>query len=194
MNTKVCNSCNLELDLSYFHKSKATKSGLCGECKDCGKERKRKQYLENREEILAKSREKYARGEVTKKPLTQEQRKRLNSRIRQLRREDPTKFLLSECRGRAKEKGIDFSITLDDLVYTGICPILHTPLTVGNGKLSDNSPTIDRLDNSLGYVKGNVWIVSYLANRMKSSATKEQLIKFADFVYETYDVEKEVSE
>jgi len=45
----------------------------------------------------------------------------------------------------------------------------------GNGKqrANDNSATIDRIDNGLGYVKDNVLIVSWRANRLKSDGTAE---------------------
>lgn len=46
-----------------------------------------------------------------------------------------------------------------------------------NGTPIDTSPTIDRVDNSKGYIKGNVVVVSYLANRIKSSADANQLGK-----------------
>ncbi len=46
---------------------------------------------------------------------------------------------------------------------------------VGEGKLYDDSPSLDKIIPKLGYVKGNVWVVSNKANRIKSNATIEEL-------------------
>ena len=44
--------------------------------------------------------------------------------------------------------------------------------------------TVDRIDSSLGYVKGNVWVVSYRANAIKRDATPEELRRIADAIVE----------
>lgn len=55
------------------------------------------------------------------------------------------------------------------------CPLLGIKLTWDDGcTYSPTSRTLDRIDPSKGYVKGNVWIISKLANQMKSTATFEQ--------------------
>ena len=45
----------------------------------------------------------------------------------------------------------------------------------GNKKYS---PSIDRIEPELGYIKSNIQIICTLANQMKWNSTKEELIQF----------------
>ena len=97
--------------------------------------------------------------------------------------------ILRSLKHRAKKKGMEFNLTKEDVVIPEFCPILGIKLQshVGEGTGGKfNSPSVDRIDNSLGYVKGNVWVISQLANAMKSEASPEQLIKFANWVLSNY--------
>lgn len=89
---------------------------------------------------------------------------------------------------RAKDSGRDFNIEVSDIVCPDVCPILGIPLIRGKGRQTANSPSLDRIDTTKGYVKGNIQVVSLLANQMKGPATPEQLLRFADWVKETYDL------
>lgn len=46
----------------------------------------------------------------------------------------------------------------------------------------DNSPSIDKVDPELGYIKGNIRVISFKANRMKQDNTKEQLEKLLLYI------------
>lgn len=100
---------------------------------------------------------------------------------------DHRRKLLTWARYRAKKKGIEFDLTVDDLVIPAFCPVLGIPLERGVGAPGDNSPTIDRLDSRRGYVKGNVLVVSNLANRIKNSANLDNLLRVTAFVQQIYD-------
>ena len=97
-------------------------------------------------------------------------------------------LMYRRAKNRAKEKGIEFSITPEDIHIPKECPILKIPLyrTTGRSGAFDNSPSLDRKDSSKGYTKENIWVVSQLANAMKSSADKNTLIKFSKWVMEKY--------
>jgi hypothetical protein len=103
--------------------------------------------------------------------------------------ESPEKKMFRRAKTRARERGIDFSITLEDVVIPEFCPTLGIKLKVHKGRSGGNpeSPALDRIDNSKGYVKGNVMVMSHLANMMKSSATTEQLLLFAKWVTDTHE-------
>lgn len=82
---------------------------------------------------------------------------------------------LNNIKFRAKKKGLPFDLTLEDLVFPSVCPVLGIPIKERSGAFSDNSPSIDRTIPKLGYVKGNVAIMSYRANRIKCHASLAEL-------------------
>lgn len=91
---------------------------------------------------------------------------------------NPEKFLLKQAKQRAKEKDLEFSLTLEDIIIPEKCPIMGEVLNYIPNGYSDYSPSIDRVDSSRGYTKENIQIISSIANRMKWNATHEQLITF----------------
>lgn len=78
---------------------------------------------------------------------------------------------------RAKKKRIPFRITIDDIVVPDRCPILGIKLKVGSGRggATFRSPSLDRIVTELGYVPGNVAVISKRANTIKSNATIGEL-------------------
>ncbi len=91
-------------------------------------------------------------------------------------------------RERAFKKGIPVLINADDITVSTYCPILGIPLKVNYGHVGglSDSPSLDRKDNTKAYSKDNIWVISQLANQMKSSATPDQLKRFANWVRAEY--------
>ena len=87
---------------------------------------------------------------------------------------------------RAKRKELEFDIDINDIVIPYVCPVLDIPLQRNEGRQQFNSPSLDRIDNSKGYVKGNIMVISNLANIMKSYASPYELVKFAQWVLRMY--------
>jgi hypothetical protein len=107
---------------------------------------------------------------------------------------NPEKIIHQHAKERAKKKGLDFDIEESDIDIPVICPILGIPIyKIGSeGKPSGpcaNSASLDRVDNTKGYVKGNVTIISHKANTMKHNATPLELIRFAEWVLHNYKKE-----
>ena len=96
--------------------------------------------------------------------------------------------MLRRAKQRAKERGVDFNLSLEDITIPTHCPILGIELKMHKGRSGGqpNSPALDRVDNNKGYVKGNVMVMSHLANMMKSSASTEQMVLFAEWVIKTH--------
>lgn len=96
--------------------------------------------------------------------------------------------LLGQARYRAKKKGIEFNLELSDVVIPKVCPVLKIHLTAGSssGGPRGCSPSLDRIDNTKGYIKGNVQVMSHKANTMKHCADNNELILFANWIKRTY--------
>ena len=90
--------------------------------------------------------------------------------------------MLNGARARAKKAGRDFNITIEDIVVPEFCPLLNIPLFIADGRTSvkSNSASLDRIDSTKGYIKGNVWVISMKANTMKSNSTLDEFILMAD--------------
>lgn len=93
----------------------------------------------------------------------------------------PRERLLYFAKNRCKLSGLCFDITVEDVIIPRYCPYLGCELTLDGGR-KQTSASLDRIDNTKGYIKGNIQVISDLANRMKSNTTLEQLVTFAQNV------------
>jgi hypothetical protein len=99
---------------------------------------------------------------------------------REYRRSHRAQTALVRAKRRAPKCGVPFNLTIEDLPpIPDICPVLGVPLVCGEGRVVPESLTLDRMDPSLGYVRGNVMWLSHRANAMKQDASLEQLQQFA---------------
>lgn len=89
--------------------------------------------------------------------------------------DSPEMKMLWDSKCRSKKDNIPFSITFNDIKIPDKCPLLGIPLVRSGFKNRDSSPSLDRIVTSMGYIPGNVWVVSYRANRLKSNATLDEL-------------------
>lgn len=85
--------------------------------------------------------------------------------------------LINAARQRCRLKGLAFDLTLKDLVpFPSRCPVLGLELRYeGLGLRQPNSPSLDRLIPELGYVRGNVLIISWRANNIRGDASASEL-------------------
>lgn len=74
-----------------------------------------------------------------------------------------------------------------------LCPILGIELNYdGSGEApgwsrSDRSPSLDRIDNTKGYIKGNIHIISDRANRIKNDGTAEEHLAIGYYIKKLID-------
>lgn len=128
------------------------------------RERMARLYAENPEQIKAQRRE-WGRAHYAKSRM---------------------KTILREARKRAKEKGIPFDLVESDLTIPEFCPVFGWRMEVGVGKRSDRSPSLDRIIPDLGYVKGNIRVISWRANHLKSDGTVPELEKVIAYMREAF--------
>lgn len=116
--------------------------------------------------------------------LKYHQRKEWSSRYYQnWRRKNPEKYLYNAAKRRARDKGLDFDIEVSDIVIPETCPILGFKLKMGDARSKWSSPSLDRKDNTKGYVKGNVFIISMKANLCKSNLSNTDIKALHDYVF-----------
>jgi hypothetical protein len=133
----------------------------CGSCYAC-----------HRELASPKFRDKNERGEAAQ---SRRRSKYINDKYGYIR------AMWHRAKRRAESHGLPFTITRDDIVIPSICPILGIVLEIAEKGPGNNSPSLDRIDPCLGYVKDNIIVVSQKANQIKSNATLDEINKVVEF-------------
>lgn len=203
--TKKCCQCGQIKPLEEFVKDNRRKDGHSTLCKECKRAKDRARYHErkndpeyhakklahqakyrenHKEQIDAYSYEYNSRPEVIERKAEWHQEKSSKRSI-------STKIgdMLSRAKNRSEEKNVPFNITKEDIAFVEICPLLNIPLNWEGGPRDKNTPSLDRVIPELGYVKGNVRIISNLANMMKSYASAQELLTFSKNINKYVDKE-----
>lgn len=164
----------------------------------------RKQYMKeyrekNKERINKRAKEYYNKNQEKMnekaKKYSRLHRERCYQSGLEWIQKNPEKNMLLRSKASAKKRGIEFTIALSDIQIPEMCPYLAIPLTNqrGEGKVLSNI-SLDRIDNSKGYIPGNVQVISSLANTMKNSASLEELETFCKNVLNHLEAIKEISQ
>ncbi len=152
----------------------------------------------NKEVINARNRSYSSKTEYNQKyyeqnkEVLQEYRKREqvksreNERNRVLRDTSPELVMWRAARNRAQAKNLPFDIEVSDIVIPEFCPVLGIELYSSQGHFNAASPSLDKVVPDLGYVKGNIWVISHKANIMKHDATLEELLLFCHKMIEFF--------
>lgn len=163
---KFCRQCKKEKKLIEFSKDRYNNDGLNHSCRICQKN----YFIFNKETILFK--------------------------LKNYRESNPVRVVLNKSKYRAKKLNKLFDLTEEYFNFLPIiCPILEIPLTYHSSKKANpNSFSLDRIDNSKGYIKGNVRIISYRANALKLNSAKEEIQKIINYVKNPFQNFKEISD
>jgi hypothetical protein len=167
--TRICDMCGKVTEYQKLLKDKRKKDGVRPRCRPCENSRFRlsEAYINHK---------KYSNSKYKTNIEWQLNRRK---QIKEYRVKNKVSVMLEQARVRAKRKNAEFTISVEDITIPEYCPLLNIKLESDNIARRWNSPSLDRIDNTKSYVKGNVRVISYLANSMKTVATLEQLRLFA---------------
>lgn len=96
---------------------------------------------------------------------------RENAQVYKKMRQNIPYYLLKSAKYRAKVNNIEINLTTEDIIIPQRCPILGIEMMVNDNKPADNSFSLDRIDYSKGYIKGNVEVISHRANALKRNGS-----------------------
>lgn len=88
-------------------------------------------------------------------------------------------------KANSKNRGIPFTLDFGYLTFPETCPILGIELDYFNEEQKANSPSFDCVHPELGYVNGNVFIISMRANRIKNDGSAEEHLAIAKYIQQT---------
>jgi hypothetical protein len=168
METKICSKCKEPKLLKEFGKKL---DGLTSWCLECTRKHNRQYYKSNKETIRKRQNAAY--------PNHAEKQK---AQQKQFLKDNPENGLLKLAKQRCKKSGVLCTITIQDIVIPEFCPILGVKLEFGDMNSRDNSPSLDRIKPELGYVPGNVAVISYRANRIKNEGLADEHRRIADWM------------
>jgi hypothetical protein len=178
MEYKTCKDCNEEKNIEEFYVLNKEKGYRNSYCKVCSSERKKKYTnKEKQKKYISKWRSKNKdKNNEYQRNWYSKNKEKAAARSLKWQEDNPEMAMINRAKLRARKKEIPFDLTLEDVSIPEECPLLGITLEKGRGKLQDNSPSLDRIVPELGYVAGNVIVISHKANRIKNNASLEELL------------------
>lgn len=144
------------------------------------KDKERANRLARREKISAQRKARYHANHEKYKAGWQARYKanatKINAKAAETRKtkEGWVRSILARLKARAKKLGLDYNLSASDFTtLPQTCPVLGLPLEFNSG--NPNAYSVDRIDNSRGYVSGNICVMSDRANRLKRDASIAEL-------------------
>jgi hypothetical protein len=170
MENKICKICGRPI-------TKAKARVFCGkECRIIDTDNKRKKFVEH-----GFCRDCHKREVVPGRLMCRECLDKGAERRRKKAEKDPGFYMYHNAKSRSTELRLKFNLEKDDIKVPDYCPVLGIKLEKSGKHINENSPTLDKIVPSLGYVKGNVCVMSQRANRLKNDASIDELILLGEW-------------
>lgn len=172
---KKCLKCGESKPFDQYAVSKNSPDGLHSYCRSCNNIRLTEYQKNNLDHVRRLERERYHKDK-------EKYALKMQGFYQHKRMTDPSYVLWRNAKVRAKAKGLPFNIEKEDIVIPTHCPVLGMPFSYTNKRgFCEDSPTVDRIIPKLGYVKGNIIVISWRANKIKSDSSVEELGKVFSF-------------
>lgn len=115
-----------------------------------------------------------ARSRAWEQKYRDSHREQERTRLRAYYAKTKVKQLVRAAKCRAQTSGVPFDLTEHDIQIPMWCPVLGTPIEQARGRQTANSPSLDRMIPAIGYVRGNVRVISSRANTLKRDGTLDE--------------------
>ena len=168
---KKCTNCGTLKPISEFYKNKDGKYGVGSWCKECAKEHNKKYRENNKEDIKERD-----------KKWRENNKEHIKERSKKYNKNNYISIWVTQTLQNHRKKGIMNSTTFkEDLLKKALekppCSICHKELewySTGTGKLTDLSPSLDRINNDTYMYINNIDIICHKCNAKKRSETLEE--------------------
>jgi hypothetical protein len=90
--------------------------------------------------------------------------------------------MINAARTHARTLGVAFDLKPSDIYIPDVCPVFGTPLrpNIRNGYAGNgDAPSLDRILPNEGYVRWNIAVISWRANRIKSDLSSRDFFALA---------------
>lgn len=94
-------------------------------------------------------------------------------------------WLITQTKRSAKNRDLEFNLSIEYLAKVfdkqdGICPLTGFKLKFSTApkKSEETTASPDRIDNSKGYIEGNVRFVHKIVNKMRNNMSDEEFLKW----------------
>lgn len=153
--TRICLDCKVSIADAHFNRRR---------CMSCSAERLRLRGIQRSMQWAKDNPEKTVASRNARRPFH--------------KAENLENYMLYQARRRAKVRGQKCTITTQDFSIPIICPVFKTSLSFEGHR--DNTPSLDLIDITKGYMPGNVQVISLRANRCKSDLTLREMTLLAN--------------